>query len=220
MYQYKERYILPYSHDEVVHGKRSMLDKIKGDRETQFATLRLIHAYMMAQPGKTLHFMGNEIGQYLEWRCYSELEWKDLSFEFNREYQHFMKTLNQLGKTNRALHYDDTTEAGLTVLDADNVEEAILTMMRHGKTKREFVITAFNFLPIERQQYRIGVPYQGDYEILLNSQMQEFGGRWTQDLPPMKTEKVPHNGQPYSIVTTIPSLGALYIRPKRVYGAK
>ena len=220
MYQYNERYVLPFSHDEVVHGKKSLLDKIPGSRETQFETLRLLHGYMMAQPGKKLHFMGNELGQYLEWRYYSELEWKDLSFEFNREYQHYMKTLNQIGKDYKALHYYDTEPAGLTVLDADNVEQAVLTMMRQGKAKRDFLIIALNFIPVERQEYRIGVPYKGEYEVLLNSQMQEFGGRWIENLPVMKTEEVPHDGQPYSIVTTVPSLGVLYIKPKRVYGAK
>ena len=220
MYQYNERYVLPFSHDEVVHGKKSLLDKIPGNRETQFETLRLLHGYMMAQPGKKLHFMGNELGQYLEWRYYSELEWKDLSFEFNREYQHYMKTLNQIGRDYKALHYYDTEPAGLTVLDADNVEQAVLTMMRQGKAKRDFLIIALNFIPVERQEYRIGVPYKGEYEVLLNSQMQEFGGRWTENLPIMKTEEVPHDGQPYSIVTTVPSLGVLYIKPKRVYGAK
>lgn len=220
MYQYNERYVLPFSHDEVVHGKKSLLDKIPGSRETQFETLRLLHGYMMAQPGKKLHFMGNELGQYLEWRYYSELEWKDLSFEFNREYQHYMKTLNQIGKDYKALHYYDTEPAGLTVLDADNVEQAVLTMMRQGKAKRDFLIIALNFIPVERQEYRIGVPYKGEYEVLLNSQMQEFGGRWTENLPVMKTEEVPHDGQPYSIVTTVPSLGVLYIKPKRIYGAK
>ena len=220
MYQYNERYVLPFSHDEVVHGKKSLLDKIPGSRETQFETLRLLHGYMMAQPGKKLHFMGNELGQYLEWRYYSELEWKDLSFEFNREYQHYMKTLNHIGKDYKALHYYDTEPAGLTVLDADNVEQAVLTMMRQGKAKRDFLIIALNFIPVERQEYRIGVPYKGEYEVLLNSQMQEFGGRWTENLPVMKTEEVPHDGQPYSIVTTVPSLGVLYIKPKRVYGAK
>lgn len=220
MYQYNERYVLPFSHDEVVHGKKSLLDKIPGNRETQFETLRLLHGYMMAQPGKKLHFMGNELGQYLEWRYYSELEWKDLSFEFNREYQHYMKTLNHIGKDYNALHYYDTEPAGLTVLDADNVEQAVLTMMRQGKAKRDFLIIALNFIPVERQEYRIGVPYKGEYEVLLNSQMQEFGGRWTENLPVMKTEEVPHDGQPYSIVTTVPSLGVLYIKPKRVYGAK
>ncbi len=220
MYQYNERYVLPFSHDEVVHGKKSLLDKIPGNRETQFETLRLLHGYMMAQPGKKLHFMGNELGQYLEWRYYSELEWKDLSFEFNREYQHYMKTLNQIGKDYKALHYYDTEPAGLTVLDADNVEQAVLTMMRQGKAKRDFLIIALNFIPVERQEYRIGVPYKGEYEVLLNSQMQEFGGRWTENLPVMRTEEVPHDGQPYSIVTTVPSLGVLYIKPKRIYGAK
>lgn len=220
VYQFKERYILPYSHDEVVHGKNSMLGKIGGDRYNQFATLRTIHGYMMAQPGKKLHFMGNEIGQFLEWRFYSGLEWCDLNNEFNKEYQHYMKTVNHIGQTYKALHQLDHSPEGFEGLDADNLEEGVLTFLRKGKAPRDFLIIACNFVPVERQQTRIGVPFKGQYEVLLNSEMAEFGGSWQENLPVMKTEDIPFNGQPYSIECVIPALSVLYIKPKRIYGAK
>ncbi|MDO4432584.1 MAG: 1,4-alpha-glucan branching protein GlgB [Aerococcaceae bacterium] len=219
VYQFKERYILPYSHDEVVHGKNSLLGKIKGDRYNQFATLRLIHGYMLAQPGKTLHFMGNEIGQFLEWRYYSGLEWIDLTREFNAEYQHYMKTLNHLGQTNKALYQLDHSPEGIDILDADNLDEGVLTFIRKGKMARDFLIVACNFVPVQRERVRIGVPYKGQYEVLLNSEMSEFGGAWTENLAPMQAEAIPFNNQPYSIECIVPALSVLYIQPKRIYGA-
>lgn len=220
VYQFKERYILPYSHDEVVHGKNSMLGKIAGDRYNQFATLRTIHGYMMAQPGKKLHFMGNEIGQFLEWRYYSELEWCDLQNEFNTEYQHYMKTVNHIGQTYKALHQLDHSPEGFEGLDADNLEEGVLTFLRKGKSARDFLVIVCNFVPVERPSTRIGVPFKGQYEVILNSEMAEFGGSWQENLPIMKTDDIPFNDQPYSIECIVPALSVLYIKPKRIYGAK
>ncbi|MGO4938535.1 1,4-alpha-glucan branching protein GlgB [Fundicoccus sp. Sow4_D5] len=220
MYQYKERYVLPYSHDEVVHGKSSMLGKVPGDRFNQFANLRVIHGYMLAQPGKILHFMGNEIGQYLEWRFYSGLEWNDLQRPFNREYQHYMQTINKLGLKEKAFFEQDHEPSGLTVLDADNYDEGVLTFIRHGKHPRDFIIVICNFVPVQRDSVRIGVPYRGQYEVLLNSDAKEFGGKWTNEKEVFKTEEIEFNNQPHSIEVTIPALSVMYIRPKRVYGVK
>lgn len=220
MYQLKENYILPYSHDEVVHGKNSMLGKIQGDRYNQFATLRLIHGYMMAQPGKLLHFMGNEIGQYLEWRYYDELEWNDLEREFNSEYQHYMSTLNHLGINEKPLHQLDHSADGITILDADNVEEGVLTFIRHGKDIEDFLIIVCNFVPVQRNDVRIGVPFNGTYEVLLNSEMKEFGGEWLDAIPDLKAEEIKENKQPYSIKTIVPATSVMYIRPKRILGVK
>ena len=220
MYQFKERYILPYSHDEVVHGKASMLGKIPGDRFNQFATLRVIHGYMLAQPGKMLHFMGNEIGQYLEWRYYSELEWIDLDRPYNTEYQHYMKTINHIGLKEKAFYQLDHDEAGITILDADNYDEGVLTFIRHGKRARDFVIVVCNFVPVRRSSVRIGVPYHGQYEILMNSDAKEFGGELLDSHQVFKTEPKAFNKQPHSIVVDVPALSVLYIRPKRIYGVK
>lgn len=220
MYQYNERYILPYSHDEVVHGKNSLLGKIPGDRYQQFATLRVILGYMLAQPGKVLNFMGNELGQFLEWRFYSELEWGDLQRPYNSEYHHFVKTAQQFVLATPAMYQLDHDPSGLVILDADDLDGGTLTMIRQGKKPRDFVIMSLNFVPVEYQNVRIGVPYRGQYEVALNSEMQEFGGNWTIPFPILKTEDVPHQGMDYSIVLTVPSLSVLYIKPKRVYNVK
>ena len=218
MYQFKERYILPYSHDEVVHGKSSMLGKLPGDRYNQFATLRVLHAYMQAQPGKKLHFMGNEIGQFLEWRFYSELEWGDLDRPLNTEYQHFMQTINRIGQTKKAFYQLDHDPKGMTVLDADNYDEGVLIFMRHGKHPRDHVIVICNFVPIQRDSVKIGVPYRGSYEVLLNSDAKEFGGSGDNQSEVFKTQAEKSHGQPYSIDCTIPASSVLYIQPSRVFG--
>lgn len=215
MYQYNEKFILPYSHDEVVHGKDSMLGKMPGDRYNQFATLRVVFGYMMAQPGKILHFMGNEIGQFLEWRFYEELEWIDLTREFNSEFQHYMATINHIGLDNKALHELDHEPDGLTILDADNTDEGVLTFIRHSSNPKEFILVICNFVPVQRDKVRIGVPFKGEYTVLMNSEMEEFGGSWQEDLPDMKAEEIPYNNQQYSIETIVPAASVLYIVPKK-----
>ncbi|SDI75325.1 1,4-alpha-glucan branching protein GlgB [Dolosicoccus paucivorans] len=214
MYQYNERYILPYSHDEVVHGKDSMLGKMPGSsRFDQFSDLRVQFGYMMAQPGKKLNFMGHELGQFLEWRYYEELEWDGLQREYNSEYQHFVKTVNHIAKTHPAFYELDHSPEGLDVLDADNIDEVMLSFIRKGKKATDFIIAIMNFVPVKRQKVRVGVPYLGQYCVILNSQMQEFGGSWTRNIPTMTAEAIPFNNQPYSIELTIPSHSVLYIQP-------
>jgi len=218
MYAFNENFILPFSHDEVVHGKQSLLGKIPGDRYNQFATLRTMAAFMMAHPGKKLNFMGNEIGQFLEWRFYSQLEWKDLDNEYNTEYQHFIKMLNHLYKDTKALFEVDDKYVGMELLDADNNEQSVLSFIRIGEKPRDFIIVVCNFTPVERRNFQVGVPYEGHYEELLNTEMKEFGGTWTEHLPEMATSLEGLNRQPFSIEFTLPALSVVYIKPKRVFG--
>ncbi len=218
MYAFNENFILPFSHDEVVHGKQSLLGKVPGDRYNQFANLRTMQAFMMAHPGKKLNFMGNEIGQFLEWRFYSQLEWTDLNNEYNSEYQHFIKTLNHLYKDTKALFEVDDKNIGMELLDADNKEQSILSFIRTGEKPRDFIIVVCNFAPVERRNFQVGVPYEGHYEELLNTEMREFGGMWTEHLPEMATSLDGLNGQPFSLEFTLPALSVVYIKPKRVFG--
>lgn len=218
MYAFNENFILPFSHDEVVHGKQSLLGKIPGDRYNQFATLRTMAAFMMAHPGKKLNFMGNEIGQFLEWRFYSQLEWKDLDNEYNTEYQHFIKMLNHLYKDTKALFEVDDKYVGMELLDADNNEQSVLSFIRTGEKPRDFIIVVCNFTPVERRNFQVGVPYEGHYEELLNTEMKEFGGTWTEHIPEMATSLEGLNRQPFSIAFTLPALSVVYIKPKRVFG--
>ncbi len=218
MYAFNENFILPISHDEVVHGKQSLLAKMPGDRYKQFAGLRTLQAYMMAHPGKKLNFMGNEIGQFLEWRFYDQIEWGVLNNEFNPEFQHYIKTLNHLYKDTKALHEVDDANTGLELLDADNNQESVLSFIRTGDKPRDFLIVVCNFTPVERRKFQVGVPYEGHYEVLLNTEMQEFGGTWTINIPEMITSLDGMNRQPFSIEFTLPALGVLFIKPKRVFG--
>lgn len=220
MYQYDERFILPYSHDEVVHGKKSLLDKIPGNRYEQFATLRVIQAYMAAQPGKTLNFMGNELGQYLEWRYYEELDWAGLSREYNTEYHTFVKDLNHFVNTHKAMYALDFDPEGLQVLEADAIEDGYLTMMRQGPAPRDFVIAAINFENKLQHQLKIGVPYKGQYVIALNSDEGKYGGSNQVKEVVYQSQEGQQDGMDYYITLNLPALSVLYLVPKRVYGLK
>ncbi|WP_028273973.1 1,4-alpha-glucan branching protein GlgB [Atopococcus tabaci] len=218
LYMFNENFVLPFSHDEVVHGKKSMMHKMPGDRYNQFAGLRTIEAYRMVHPGKKLHFMGTEFGQFLEWRVHSGLEWESLNDPMNHAHSQFIKKLNDVYKNERALWELDHSPEGIQILDADNTEESILTFIRKGKKARDFVIVLCNFVPVERQNYKVGVPYSGQYEELLNTELTQYGGTWTEDQGVLKTTKEPHNGQPYSLELILPAMSVVVLRPKRVYG--
>ena len=218
MYSFNENFLLPISHDEVVHGKRSLLGRMPGDRYNQFAGLRSLQAYMFAHPGKKLNFMGNEIGQFLEWRFNEELEWGVLKQPFNTEYQFFIKQLNQLYKEQKALHEIDDSYTGVEIIDADNHAETILSFIRKSEKERDFLIIISNFTPIERRSFVVGVPYEGTYEELLNTEMKEFGGTWTTKQADMKTTEQNYKQFSHTIEVTVPASGTLYIRPKRIYG--
>ena len=218
MYSFNENFLLPISHDEVVHGKRSLLGRMPGDRYNQFAGLRSLQAYMFAHPGKKLNFMGNEIGQFLEWRFHEEVEWGVLKQPFNTEYQFFIKQLNQLYKEQKALHEIDDSRTGIEIIDADNHAETILSFIRKSEKERDFLIIISNFTPIERRSFVVGVPYEGTYEELLNTEMKEFGGTWTTKQADMKTTEQNYKQFSHTIEVTVPASGTLYIRPKRIYG--
>lgn len=218
LYTFNENFILPFSHDEVVHGKKSMMHKMFGDRYNQFAGLRTIETFRMTHPGKKLHFMGTEYGQFLEWRVHSGLEWASLEDSMNKKHKNFIAHLNSLYRETRALWEKDHSWEGMEILDADSPEDTILSFIRKGKKERDFVIVVCNFRPHQHEQFRVGVPYKGVYQELLNTEKAEFGGTWDKGQPPFKAEATPHNKQPYSIELVLPAMSVLIIEPKRVYG--
>ncbi|WP_051237722.1 1,4-alpha-glucan branching protein GlgB [Lacticigenium naphthae] len=217
MYTFNENFVLPFSHDEVVHGKKSMMHKMFGDRYNQFAGLRTIEAYRLMHPGKKLHFMGTEFGQFLEWRVHSGLEWENLNDPANRSHAHFMEQLNRLYKSERALWEIDHSPEGLHLLDASNAQESILIFMRKGKRPRDFVIVVCNFVPVERQNVRVGVPYAGKYTEILNTEMEEFGGTWSAGQEDFSSNPIGHQGMNHSIEVMAPAMSVTVIKPKRVY---
>lgn len=217
MYMFNENYLLPFSHDEVVHGKKSLMHKMPGDRYNQFAGLRVLEAYRMVHPGKKLGFMGNEFGQFLEWKFDDSLEWENLKDPMNQKHLDFTRTLNQFYKEHRALWELDHDPKGIQILDADNAEESIMTFIRKGKKPRDFLIVICNFVPIERHNYRVGVPFEGQYVEILNTEMEALGGTWTKGQGVLKTEKKAWNQQEYSVNLIVPAMSVVILKPKRVF---
>ena len=218
MYTFNENYILPFSHDEVVHGKKSMMHKMVGDRYNQFAGLRTIDSYRMMHPGKKLQFMGAEFGQFLEWRFAEGLEWGNLADPMNASHLMFTQQLNAFYKEHRALWEVDHRSEGTEILDADNAEETKLYFIRKGNKPRDFLVVLCNFVPVERQGVRIGVPYKGQYEEVWNTEWQSLGGTWTESQGIMKTTEEPIHGKEHSLELVLPALSVVVLKPKRVYG--
>jgi 1,4-alpha-glucan branching enzyme len=175
LYSFSERFVLPLSHDEVVHGKRSLLTRMPGDRWQQFANLRLLYAYMYSQPGKKLLFMGNELAQVHEWNHEASLDWHLLDDPWHRQIQLLVGELNRLYRTEPALHELDCEPAGFHWLDADDAERSVLLYERIARSGQR-IIVALNFTPVPRYNYRVGVTAPGMWRELLNTDAVELGG--------------------------------------------
>ncbi|GAA2909490.1 1,4-alpha-glucan branching protein GlgB [Enterococcus pseudoavium] len=216
MYMMQENFILPLSHDEVVHGKKSLMHKMWGDRYKQFAQLRNLYTYFMAHPGKKLLFMGSEWGQFLEWKFDEGLEWADLNDPLNLSMQHFTAELNKFYKEQTALWELEDSYDTIEIIDADNTTESVLTFMRKGKRKKDFLIVVLNMTPVERQDFHVGVPYPGTYEEIWNTEMQEFGGTWTKHNETRQSESIEFKEYGQLIKTTVPALGAIILKPESI----
>ncbi len=176
MYAFSENFVLPLSHDEVVHGKGSLLDKMPGDTWQKFANLRLLFGYMWGHPGKKLLFMGGEFGQWQEWRHFQSLDWHLLNDPMHRGVMHWVRDLNQLLKKEPALHINDFEWTGFQWVEAHNADASVLAFLRIGSTDDQDVLFACNFTPVPREGYRLGVPEPGFYLELLNSDSEIYGG--------------------------------------------
>ena len=176
-YNYSEHFILSISHDEVVHGKGSFLNKMWGDYWNKFAQLRLYIAHMIGHPGKKLMFMGTELAEFIEWRFYEGLEW-DLvdKYETHKKTQNYIKTINQFYKDHPALWKYDYNQKGYEWIDARNADESIFAFMRKTDNKKETLIFICNYTPLVYYSHRIGVPYLGEYEVIFDTDSIDFGG--------------------------------------------
>ncbi|MFL2061505.1 1,4-alpha-glucan branching protein GlgB [Marinilactibacillus psychrotolerans] len=218
MYMFNENFVLPISHDEVVHGKKSLMHKMYGDRYNQFAGLRTIETFKIMHPGKKLQFMGSEYGQFLEWKYNEGLEWKDLEDSQNKYHHEFTKQLNQFYKEEKALWEIDHQPDGFEILEASNNEETVLFFIRKGKKTRDFLIVLCNFVPVERQNVRVGVPFKGQYEEVWNTESNAFGGTWTKGQGILKSEQINKHGYDDSVNLILPALSIVVLKPKRIYG--
>lgn len=217
VYCFKEKYILPFSHDEVVHGKKSLMDKAPLDIYNKFATFRLLMAYQYMHPGKKLNFMTNDIAQAMEWRYYEELEWVGLDNEKHAGAQNLIRQLNRLYQEERSLYEQETDPATLDILDVEN-DQVLVKFLRRGVRKKDFLVCCFNFDLQEDAGVRLGVPYEGTYEEVINTELLEYGGTWIKTQGEFKTKTGETDGMPYYIEVISPSLSGLIIRPVQLKG--
>lgn len=221
MYAFNENYILPLSHDEVVHGKKSLLDKMSGDDWQRFASLRTLYSYYMIHPGKKLLFMGCEFGQGLEWRYAYGLEWQLLEYEQHSKIKDFVKDLNNLYKDEKALWELDNTYNGFDFIDPHNSEQSVITIMRKGKNKEDFIIAVINFTPVVYYDYKIGVPFEGEYFEVLNSDDNNYyGSNQTMKDKIICSQNQKWHNKNHCITIKVPPMGATFIKAKKIIEEK
>lgn len=210
-YAYAENYTLPLSHDEVVHGKKSLLDKMPGSYEQKFAGLRQLLGYQISHPGKKLLFMGGEFGQFIEWKDQDQLDWLLLDYESHRRMQAYTAALNKLYLAEKALWELDHDMTGYQWIDADDSGQSVVSYIRRGKRPVDTLLMIINFQPAERRHYRIGVPRSGVYEELFSSESNEYGGSGFHN-EPLKSTKTEWHNQVNSIELTLPPLSFLVLK--------
>ncbi|WP_438445685.1 1,4-alpha-glucan branching protein GlgB [Gorillibacterium sp. sgz5001074] len=214
MYAYSENYLLPFSHDEVVHGKKSLLNKMPGDYWQKFANLRLLYAYMMGHPGKKLLFMGGEFGQFDEWKDMEDLDWELLEYEKHQQMHGYVKQLNAVYAKEKALWEQDHHPNGFQWIDADNSGQSVLSFIRWSGSGEEHIVAVCNFTERVYHNYRIGVPAVGLYREILNTDLTPFGGSGQTNKARIQSMEEPLHGQPASISFTLPPLGAVWFKHK------
>jgi 1,4-alpha-glucan branching enzyme len=212
MYAYTENFVLPLSHDEVVHGKRSLLNKMPGDYWQKFANLRLLYGYMTAQPGKKLLFMGGEFGQYDEWKDLEQTDWFLLEYPLHGAMSKYTLELNRLYRQEPALWELDHRPDGFEWIDVNNSGQSVLVFLRRSARPDEELIVVCNFTPAVYRDYRIGVPHPGEYVELLCSDRPEYGGSGVRNEMPLLAEAPGWHGRPYFVRINVPPLGVVYLK--------
>ena len=212
LYAYHENFVLPLSHDEVVHGKGSLLRKMPGDDWQKFANLRLLLGYMYAQPGKKLLFMGGEFGQCNEWYHDVSLDWGLLDYPLHKSLQHWVADLNGLYRKEEALHVLDFDPSGFEWIDCNDSQHSVVSLLRKAPSGGDGILAVFNFTPVPRHGYRVGAPSSGFWKEVLNSDAAEYGGSGMGNLGGKETEEIPCHGRPWSLDFTLPPLGAVFFK--------
>jgi 1,4-alpha-glucan branching enzyme len=212
LYAFNESFVLPLSHDEVVHGKGSLYGKMPGDAWQKLANLRLLYGNLYAQPGKKLFFMGGEIAQIREWNHDASLDWNLLDDPGHAGIAAWVADLNRLYRDEPALHELDCEPAGFEWIDGSNSEQSVIAFLRRGKSSPEAVAVVFNFTPVVRENYRIGVPGRGFWKELLNSDAPEYGGGGKGNWGGVEAAPIPLHGKSHSLTLTLPPLGVLFLK--------
>jgi 1,4-alpha-glucan branching enzyme len=214
LYAFNENFMLPLSHDEVVHGKGSMLDKMPGDEWQRFANLRLLYGYMFSQPGKKLLFMGSEFGQWSEWNHDVSLDWSLTQFAPHEGLMRWVGDLNRLYRSQPGLHAGDCDPSGFLWLDANDYEQSVISFLRLGPPGTKPVLVICNFTPQLRRHYRIGAPSAGYWREILNSDAECYGGSGQGNLGGVAAEPLASHGQPASLTLTLPPLAVVFLSPE------
>jgi 1,4-alpha-glucan branching enzyme len=212
-YAFTENFVLPLSHDEVVHGKGALIGKMPGDEWQQFASLRLLFGYMWTHPGKKLLFMGGEFGQRREWQHDESLEWHVLQYPLHAGVQHWVRDLNRLYRETPALHELDFSDAGFAWIDCDDADVSVISFLRRGAAGAVALI-ACNFTPVPRENYRIGVPRGGRWQERLNSDAADYGGSGQGNLGALEAAAVPAHAYGHSLSVRLPPLAILILTPE------
>jgi 1,4-alpha-glucan branching enzyme len=212
LYAFSENFLLPFSHDEVVHGKNSLLHKMPGDMWQQFANLRLLYAYQYAHPGKKLLFMGQEIAQRREWSEARSLDWHLLEWDLHRGVQRMVMDLNHLYAAEPALHQVDFDWHGFEWLDVHDADNSVLSFLRRGKKPEDLLIAVVNATPVVREGYLVGAPQAGYYKEVFNSDADVYGGSNVGNQGGQEAAHTPCQGRPYSLCLTLPPLAAVYFK--------
>jgi 1,4-alpha-glucan branching enzyme len=212
MYAFSENFLLPLSHDEVVHGKGSLLGKMPGDEWQRFANLRLLLGYLYTQPGKKLIFMGGELAEGAEWSHEASLDWQLLQSPPHEGVRRWVRDLNTCYRGEPALHQLDCEPGGFAWIDCNDAEQSTLSWLRRGRSERDVVAVACNFTPVPRYNFRVGVPFAGSWREILNSDAPLYGGSGQGNLGRVETTPVAWHGQPRSLNLTLPPLGMIVLR--------
>ena len=210
-YAFSENFVLPISHDEVVHGKKSLIDKMPGSYDEKFAGVRAFLGYMMAHPGKKLMFMGQEFGQFIEWNYEKGLDWLLLDYPKHRALQNYFKKINEFYKANPAFWQIDYSWEGFSWISSDDKDNSVIAFRRIDEKGKEIIVVC-NFTNVERCDYRIGIPKKGAYKIVFNSDDVEFGGEGKGNKGKLKTESINMHGFEQSISLDLPPMSAIYIK--------
>ena len=213
MYAFSENFVLPLSHDEVVHGKGSLLGKMPGDRWQKFANLRAYFGFMFTYPGKKLLFMGGEFGQEREWNHNTSLDWHLLDDPAHEGVRRLVRDVNGLYRGVPALHELDCDAAGFEWIDCTDFESSVFAYLRRGRDDGEFAVVVCNFTPIVRENYRIGVPAGGLYRECLNTDSEIYGGSNVGNGGAVMAVEIEHHGRPFMLDLTLPPLATLVFVP-------
>ena len=212
LYAFNENFVLPLSHDEVVHGKGSLLGKMPGDDWQKFANLRLLFGHMYAQPAKKLLFMGGEFGQWSEWYHEESLDWHLLEFPLHAGLQRWVKELNRTYRTEKALYELDFDPAGFEWIDCNDTQQSTLSLIRKSRSTSEIILVVLNFTPTPQYNYQVGAPRGGLWQEILNSDAEEYGGSGHGNFGGIEAVPIEIHGRPYSLKLTLPPLGAVFFK--------